>query len=449
MTHALTDVGNAERFVDQHGDDLRYVPAWSTWLVWDGTRWRRDTKGLHLERAKATAASILEEAAAAPDTDRVKLAKHAIASENINRIRAMVVLAQSSPEIPVDPDELDADPWKLNVRTGTLDLSTGQLHSHARADLITKLAPVDYDPAAACPTFERFLDQIQPDADVREFLARWFGYVLTGSTREHKFIVGYGSGANGKTTLTDVFETILGDYARQAAPDLLMRRRDDPHPTGLADLQGARLVLAAETAQGRRLDESLVKRLTGGDQIKARYMRENFFEFTPSHKLMLSTNHKPQIDGTDHGIWRRTRLIPFAVTIADHDQDHELPAKLRREAPGILAWAVQGCLRWQKNGLTEPTAIVAATADYRTESDTLGQYISDHCVLVDGVRARAKDLYDQYVTWAEANGERSMSQKAFGTALGERGLEKRSSNGIVWHGIALKAPETAPHWTDQ
>ena len=432
-----TDAGNARRLVAASGHQLRYCGPWGTWLVWDGRRWQRDSRGQIFERAKAVAAALFEDARQLVGDERKAAMRWAMLSESAGRIEAMVKLARSEPTIPVDPDELDADPWVLNVANGVIDLRTGRLLSHDPKRLITKMADVAHDETAESPIWNAFLAQILPDADVREFVRRWAGYCLTGDVTEHKIVFAFGAGANGKTTLLSALAHVLGDYARQAAPDLIMRRRDDPHPTGLADLHGARLVLASETAQGRHIDEALVKRLTGGDRVSARHMHKDFFEFAPTHKIVVATNHRPGIEGTDHGIWRRIRLVPFGVVIDDEDQDRQLEEKLRGEAPGILQWALDGCSRWRLQGLTDPTAVLAATADYRAEMDVLGDFISDCCILVAGTTSKAGDLYGEYVRWAEATGERPLSQRKFGSSLRERGLTKRTSNGVWWDGIGL------------
>lgn len=434
-----TDVGNARRLVAAHGQDLRYVPQWGTWLVWNGQRWQRDHAGVVVERAKQVANNLFDEARRIPDDgERKRSVQWALQSEQAGRIRAMVDLARTAPGIAVMPDELDADAWLLNVRNGVLDLRCGQLHPHDQTRLITKLADVEYHPDADAPRWQRFLEHVLPDPELREFLARWFGYCLTGDVSEHKALFAVGVGGNGKGTAFNTVARILDEYAGQAAPDLLLRRRDDPHPAGVADLHGRRLVLASETAQNRHLDEALLKRLTGGDRIKARHMHKDFFEFAPTHKFVVATNHKPGIEGTDYGIWRRVRLMPFTVIVPDEQRDLGLEDKLvAGESEGILRWAVDGCRRWQASGLTEPLAVTMATADYRAEQDALGEFISDCCVLASGISARAADLYAAYGRWCEAMGEHALSQRKFGTALRERGHENYRNNGRWWRGIAL------------
>lgn len=439
-----TDVGNARRLVRMFGAELRYVSPWKAWLVWDGSRWRRDHSGVVVERAKQVAGELWEEARREASDERSKARKWALQSEGAGRIKAMVELASTEPGIPVLPEELDANPWLLNVKNGTLDLRRGVIRPAQPGDLLTKQAAAEYDLEAEAPRWDVFLEQILPDPDVREFMRRWAGYCLTGDVSEHKVVFAHGIGANGKSTLLNTLAHVMGSYASQAAPDLLMRHRDEQHPAGSADLQGARLVLASETGQNRHLDEALLKRLTGGDRVRARQMYGQFFEFEPTHKFVIATNHRPAISGTDHGIWRRIRLVPFTVTIPDEDQDRRLEDKLLAEADGVLVWAAQGCLAWRSEGLSEPFAIQAATAGYRADMDTLGAYISDCCYLVDGVSAQAGQLYAAYERWAEAMGEKVMTAAAFGRALGERGLVKKKSGKVFWEGIGLKVDDNCP-----
>lgn len=287
----------------------------------------------------------------------------------------MVTLAESEPGIPVLPGELDRDPWLLNVKNGTVDLRTGELRPHKRDDLITKIVPVEYDSEASCPTWLAFLNRIM-DGNERliAFLQRAAGYSLTASTQEQCFFLLYGTGANGKSVFLTTLLAVMGDYGIQAAPDLLLAKSGESHPTEVADLFGARLVVATETEAGRRLAENLVKQHTSGDRLKARFMRQDFFEFEATFKIWLATNNKPIVKGTDYAIWRRIKLIPFTVTIPPEERDKSLPAKLRQELHGILAWAVQICLEWQKYGLNEPQEVTAATCAYRDEQDILGSW---------------------------------------------------------------------------
>jgi putative DNA primase/helicase len=442
----FTDVGNARRLVLAHGHRFRYVNAWAQWLVWDGRRFRRDAKGEVVEAAKAVAGSLWARVPGADDVDRKALARWAAQSESAQRIEAMIKLARTEPGIAVEPDELDAHPWLLNVANGTVDLRTGELRPHRRQDLLTKLAPVDHDPGATCPTWTAFLARIMPDDDVRAFLQEVVGYALTGVTTEQILVFCFGQGANGKSTLTETLQAMVGDYGRQAEPGLLLARQD-VHPTGVADLQGARLVVATEVEEGRRLGEATVKQLTGGDRIKARYMRADFFEFTPTHKLFLHGNHRPIVRGTDHAIWRRLRLIPFTVTIPREEQDKHLVSRLTHELPGILMWALQGCLRWQQHGLSQPAAVLAATSDYRSEMDVLGAFLEECCVVADRAYVSSANLYRAYQSWLDDNGERSVSQRSLGVALTERGFDRRKhgpDRRWHWFGIGLLEPMNPP-----
>lgn len=440
--YQCTDMGNVERLVEQYGADLKYCHPWNKWLVWDGKRWAEDITGEVITRAMQTVRSIYNEVSAATDeNDRKRLLSHAVASESNARIRAMVSLAQAARGIPMRPDDLDKDPWQLNVNNGTIDLRTGTLKPHNRADLFTKLAPVDYIPDADCSRWKQFLYEIMGDnKELVDFLQRAFGLSLTGDVSEHALFVFYGTGRNGKSTCLNTIMRMLGDYAVVAAPDLLMAK-NDRHPTELADLFGRRFVTAIESGEGRRLAEDLVKQLTGDDAIKARRMREDFWQFFPTHKLFLATNHKPQIRGTDRAIWNRVKLIPFEVSFPDGDprQDKQLPQKLQAELPGILAWAVQGCLEWQKHGLGTPEAVRKATAEYQAEQDVIGQFIAECCHASSYSKVPAKVMYSAYCQWCTENGERTMTQRTFGSRLSERGLrrERGTGNHYYWIGIEV------------
>ncbi len=441
----FTDVGNARRYFDAHGSDLRYCWPWGKWFVYDGKRWAVDRAGEVQHRAKGVAVGIFQEAA---DFGRAglhelsqKLNKHAIRSQSATSIENMVKLAKD--EAPVLPDQLDREPWRLNVKNGTLDLKTGELQEHRREHLITKLAPVAYDPSAKAPVWEATLERVMPDPEVRAYFKRLVGYALTGDVSEHVLPVLYGTGANGKSTVLNTLLAALGDYGMQAPPDLLIAKRD-AHPTELADLHGQRFVASIEVEDGRRFAESLVKQLTGGDRIKARRMRENFWEFDPTHKIIMAVNHKPVIRGTDLGIWRRIHLVPFTETILPEEQDKQLPEKLRAELAGILAWAVQGCMEWQREGLRPPAAVLAATDEYRQEMDTLAAFISERCVKGPNLNVQAKPLYDAYKDWCEENGERYENNNTFSRQLTERGYEREKGKHVRYFGLALRPDDDDP-----
>jgi putative DNA primase/helicase len=439
----LTDLGNAERLVAGHGENIRYCYTWRKWLVRTTARWERDEAGRIHRLAKGRVRGIYREASDAEDEDRRKaLAKHAAASESEARIRAMIELAKS--EVPVTPDELDSDPWLLNVLNGTIDLRTGELREHRREDLITKLAPVEYDPNATAPTWEAFLKRVLPGEELRAFVQRAAGYSATGDTSEQCIFIHHGPGANGKTTFQEAIAAALGDYAMRTPTETLLVKRAGGVPNDVARLKGARLVAASETEEGRRLAESLVKDLTGQDTISARFMWAEWFDFKPTHALHLSTNHKPEIRGTDPAIWRRIRLIPWAVTIPPNEQDKKLTEKLRGELPGILAWVVRGCSEWLRQGLKAPEEVRQATKAYRAEMDVLAAFLADCCVRGDDEEAFAGELWGAWKRWSEETGEQTGSQKRFGGRLAERGFlnHRDSKTGRkVWSGLSLR-----PNW---
>ena len=457
----LTDLGNAERLVRKHGSNVRYCHKWGAWLIWNGRRWRVDENGAIVRLAKDTvrqmykdAARLTERAGELPEdalNERMKVAEKAEAllawakkSEHAQRINAMITLAESEPGIPVSPDDLDAHPWLFNCRNGTLDLTTGALRPHDRADLITKMTVVDYDANAACPTWLKFLaDIFEGNHALIEFIRRALGYSLTGDISEQVLFILYGTGQNGKSTLIEAVRALLGDgYAQQADFSSFLARQNEGPRNDLARLFGSRFVSTVEVEAGRRLSEVVVKQLTGGDRITARFLFREFFEYTPAFKLFLACNHKPVIYGTDYAIWRRIRLIPFTVTIPKDQQDKRLPAKLRDEMAGILTWMVRGCLDWQRDGLTEPAEVSEATEDYRTEMDALAGFIGECCIVSPKMKAPASDLYKAYTAYCERNGEEPLKQKTFGLRLGERELERRRDSGpgrIWWHGIGLRA----------
>ncbi len=443
-----TDLGNARRLVAAHGAELRYCHPWGKWFAWDGRRWRLDESGEVVRRAKATIRDLYREAAGLDDAARQALGKHALRSEAGARLRAMVDLAESEPGIPVHPDDLDRDPWLLNVRNGTVNLRTGALRPHERGDLVTKLAAVEYDPAADCPAFLAFLDRIMAGNEgLIRFLQRAAGYSLTGDTSERVLMILHGEGRNGKSTFLEVLRSILGDYAIRTPTDTLMAKRENGIPNDVAALRGARFVSASEADEGRRLAEATIKDLTGGDTISARFMRGEFFNFAPEFKLWLGTNHKPGIRGTDQAIWDRIRLVPFTVRIPDSEQDKRLREKLLAEASGILTWALEGCLDWQRDGLGEPQEVTEATAGYRAEMDVLGAFLDDRCVCHERAQVSAKALYAAYQAWCDETGEKPLTQQATGRRLTERGFDSAQlgkSRTRTWLGIGLKTDDDPP-----
>jgi putative DNA primase/helicase len=436
-----TDLGNGERLVARHGTNFRYCHPWKKPLVWDGARWSIDQTAMMFRKAKHTVRRLYAEAATLADDDERKAAlQWGRISEGRERISAMIDCASKECGIPVLPEHLDSNRWLLNTQNGTINLNTGALRPHRREDLITALSPVVYDPSAQCPTFLQTLNKILEESEpLIRFLQRLFGLFLTGEVSEQILPIFYGTGANGKSTLINVILELLGaDYATMAPPGLLVAKRGETHPTERAILFGKRLVVDMESAEGARLNENFVKQVTGSDKLSVRRMREDFWDFWPTHKVLLCTNHKPQIRESKEAIWRRIRLIPFSVRIPDEEQDKTLPRQLRAEYPGILAWCVQGCLDWQREGLGEPEEVMQATSGYRDEQDILGAFLDEHTIRDLSVRVRCGHLYERYKRWAEAASERVTTLRAFGEAMKERGIETIKSDGKWYLGVALR-----------
>jgi putative DNA primase/helicase len=381
--------------------------------------------------AKDTARAIDDELQRVADEKREALRKHATYSEKDAGRRAMLNLAQS--ELPTNQSELDAHPWLLNLQNGTLDLNTSEFREHSPADKLTKVSPVRFDPTADCPTWSAFLHRIfEGDPETIFFVQQMTGYVLTADTREQCFFLLHGTGANGKSTLLNTLLFILGDYGRQADFETVLAKNADGGPRNdLAALVGARLVAASEGERGRRLAESMVKQITGGDAITCRKLYGEPFTYSPEFKLLLSTNHKPRIAGTDHAIWRRVRLVPFNVTISEDEKDPELLNKLKSESSGILNWMLQGLESWKEKGLIQAQSVKDATATYRGEQDALGPFIMECCSTGDAMRAKLSELYETYQQWTKDAGEQPITKRAFAERLTERGFSPRQGTGNV------------------
>lgn len=445
----LTDVGNAQRLVAFHGADMHWVPRWKTWIIWDGKRWKRDESGEVERRAKSVVRGMLHEAAELENKEkRTALASHAVKSEQASRIEAMIRMARSEPGVAIDYAALDQRRRLLPVANGTLDLWSGQLGPFERAHLMTKFVDIEYAPTADCPTWRTALQVIfGGDQALIDYMQRAIGYSLTGDTSEQCLHLCHGTGSNGKSTLLDVLGLLAGDFGAQADFQTFLERRGEGPRNDVARLAGARLVRSSEVGDNKRLNEGLIKSLTGGDIITARYLYSEDFEFAPQFKLWLAANHKPTIRGTDFAIWRRVRLIPFDVTITAEQADRDLPAKLRAELPGILAWAVEGCQMWIAEGLRPPERILAATADYKAESDTIAAFIADNCEVGSTYSVASGALYTAYRRWAEENGEHPMNNTRFGRDLTDRGYGMtRTISGKVRHGLRLAFEEKPDFW---
>ena len=433
-----TDLANARRFAVLFGDDARFTAA-RGWFVWDGRRWAHDEKSVAvIALCKRTALSIFDEIRNA--ADQAAAFRHARRSQSKNSIAAMEYLARSEPGIAVPLTRFDADPWLLNVANGTLDLRTGALRPHTKSDLCSKMTEVAFDPDADCPRWLAFLNQVLDREDVVAYIQRAVGYFLTGRTSEQVLHFFFGLGANGKSVFCEVLELLLGDYALVAAPELIMARRHQGIPNDVARLRGARLVTMNETSQGARFDEAKLKDLTGGDTLTGRFLHAEYFDFQPTHKLLIRGNHKPAITGTDEGIWRRLRLIPFTVQIPPGQQDHALLDKLRAELPGILRWAVDGCLEWQRDGLNPPPSVAEAVALYREEADVLGRFIEERCIVRNLAQVKSSALYQAYQRYCEDAGERWIPSRDLPQEMQRRGFQHRRGHGgkRLYHGIELQ-----------
>ncbi len=428
----LTDLGNAERLIDRHGDNLLYCARLRQWYGWEGKRWEPDRDRRVDRLVKETVRSIEQEASFTKDSTTVKaIMNHARCSEAEGRINAMLGLAKSEERIIVRPEELDQDPWLLNVENGTLDLRTGGLREHSRQDRITRIAPVDFDPDARSPTWQSFLDASLPDPEVQQFVQRAVGYSLFGSITDHVFFFLFGPGKNGKSTFLRAVETVFGEYGSKARAETFMANRPaNAIPNDIAALWGARLVTVSEVQQGQALNEALLKDLTGGDLVTARFLNKEFFSYRPTFIIWMCGNHLPYIRGTDMGIWRRVHVIPFEVTIREAEVDRDLPSKLASEREGILAWAVRGCLDWQKEELRPPEAVLAAVSHYRTTSG-VAAFLDEICDRNTSESMPATALFREFCNWLERRGLPPRTQQWFGrelTALGIRAEHRRDGD---------------------
>jgi len=437
--------GNADRFAHLFGPNMHWCEDRGQWFVWDGRVWEPDAVREASRLAELTIRALLKEAAEADDEDTIKWAVRCNKSARARTEMLEVVKHRTAVRI----DDFDRNPWLLGVENGVLDLKTGKLLPHRRKDMISVLCPTTYDPAAACPRWEQFLAEIMDcNEEMIACLQRMAGYFLTGDISVQILPIVYGPGSNGKNVFLDTLMGIMGPHAAEAPDGLVTARHTDEHPTEIADLYGKRLVVASETEEGRKMRIGLVKKMTGNKYLKGRFMRQDYFQFERTHKTVLVTNNKPVITEVSNAIWRRLRLIPFTVTIPEDKQDKRLTEKLMAEWPGILAWAVRGCLDWQQRqcDLALPETVQEATAEYQTDSDPVGAFIEERCVVVEGVKVARSALYQAYEEWAKSTGEQTLSGKAFANRMRGRGFDDSGSTAEhgkrlrAWSGIALAGP---------
>ena len=443
-----TDLGNAERLVDRHGTDLRYCHAWKSWLAWDDTRWARDRTAEVVRRMKDTVRAIYTEVEQQGDEKtRAATTEWWLASEDGRRITEGIKLASSDAAMVVTPDDLDADPWLLNCMNGTVDLRTGELRAHERGDLLTRRSPVAYDPDACSEAWETFLDTAtEGDEDMIGFLQRAAGYSLTGATSEEVLFFLYGPGASGKSTFVEALRGALGGgldgLSTTADFETFLKRQFGGSPRNdLARLDGARAVFSSEVEDGKELAEGVVKALTGGDTVTARFLYREFFEFQPTFKLWLVANHRPAVSADDDAMWRRIRVLPFTHVVAPADRDPKLKAMLKdpeRGGPAVLRWAVEGCLAWQRDGLGVPPAVEEATRAYRGDMDQLRGFVGEIVEAAPGHWISSADIRDAYVSWAREMDLDPMSQKRLAERLKEIGGERvRRGGRHGWQGLHM------------
>jgi putative DNA primase/helicase len=443
-----SDAGNAEAFELLHGSRFRFDRKKGLWLVWNDGYWQADERG-EAERAALRVARLRRYVAASisDHKEAERRIRWALNSEGVRGIAAMLESARSIESLATITPDYDRNPFLLTVGNGTLDLRTGGLRSARPEDLITRATSVPYNPAADCLRWLQFLKEIFPgDTELVDYIQRAAGYSLTGDTTEQCFFVLFGSGANGKTSLLEILVRLLGTHAATTPFDTFLVRSNPGAPRNdLAALHGARFVKAAEAEHRARLDEALVKQVTGEDTVTARFLFREHFSFKPQFKIWLATNYKPDIRGTDYAIWRRVVPIPFTQEFRKDDPrtDSHLREKLAAELEGILAWAVRGCLAWQKYGLGTASAIESATREYRQESDQVGRFIKGRCVREAGRQTGGKKFYDDYVHWCAQHGEKPLANNIFAQELKKRGISKKQTrSGVFYEGIGL-LPETS------
>lgn len=438
------DDGHARKFIDQFEMEVRYVVEAASWLLWEDCRWVRDNcqgskirrKFLEHVRCRMNAAFQIEN-----DAGRKAEVKEAISLGNTGKIESVLALAKHDLRIQISETELDSHPMLLGVENGIVDLRSGTLLPPDPSRYVTRSMRAKYAPESECPAFTRFLDDIfQSDTSVMDFMWKVAGYSLTGMTKEQVFLFLHGVGSNGKSTFTGVLSEVFGDYAGVAGKNIIARSRHGSYPESeIAELSGARFVLASETAEGERLNENVIKDITGGDRLRGRRLYEAGFSFVPQCKLWVYGNYKPDVRGTDDGIWRRVRLVPFDRQFSGKEKDPGMPDKLRLERDGILTWMIRGCLAWQKEGLPTPHAVSEAVKSYREDSDTLREFIDDKIAKAPGSTVTRAELYEAYRQWAESEGLRPFGGRTFAARMRDRcvATEKKSHGTRVWEDIKL------------
>jgi len=434
----LTDLGNAERIAYEYGHVIRYIPSVG-WYIWNGKYWEYDEKGkLHRIVVK-----VVRKLGKSEDEIEQKWARHC-EKHNVREsaIKDLKIL------VPGDRSDFDQHKYLLNVTNGVVDLKTGKLQPHDRELKLTKITNISYEENAKCPNWLAFLDQIfMGDKELAEYMQRLIGYSLTGDISEQIMMFLVGGGSNGKSTFINTIKDLVGEYGKQAKSDTFIKKKETGANNDIARLVGSRFVSAIESEEGEKLSESFVKQITGGEPVLARFLRQEYFEYIPEFKVFFTTNHKPIIGGLDEGIWRRVKLIPFDLNLPAHKRDKKLPEKLSLEMSGILNWAIEGCLKWQKDGLIEPKVVSKATGNYKEDMDILGPFLAECCYVDkenENIKIEAKELYNVYDSFGYKSGERTVSNRSFYRMLETKGFKKErgAGNKNFFTGITLQ--ERAP-----
>lgn len=439
----FSDITNRDFFVKAYSDEVKYCISWNKFLIWNGTCWQIDTRG-RVEEKCVDFIHKMYRAMRFIDVAKVKIQfeKHLIRSENYHRIQSLVGLLKMSKDLKVEDFELDRDNYLFNTSSQTINLKSCKIKEPAIGDFITKRSKFVFDKNAQCPIWNMFLQQIfNQDKDLIRFVQKAMGYSLSGDTSEQCLFILWGTGANGKSTFLNVLQQLFGDYASSTGTDTFMKKSSE-HSNDIARLKGLRLVTTSEVEQGKPLSESLIKQITGEDELTARFLYGEYFSFRPTFKIFMATNHKPRIRGADNGIWRRIKMIPFTVTIPPEQRDKNLTEKLIAENSGILNWLLAGYVMWKKEGLSmEPAAIRDANEEYRMDMDSVGTFVKE-CLDIDASlkwRLNNTLLYNTYMKWCAKNNERLQSQKWLTQRMVEKGLKRMLSNGErVWLGLILK-----------
>ncbi len=438
--HPETELGNARRLVEALSGDARFEPASRQWFFWDGRHWARDEEGEITRQAKRVVDELLAAAKLVndPDTSKRRMA-FAFKSQTAARISGMIELAKTEPGVPIKFDAFDRQPHLLNVANGLVDLRTGELLPHDRDAFSTHVIDIEYDPSAECPVFETFIvDVLARDPELVEYVQRAVGYAATGETREQCFFVLHGEGANGKSTALNAVRSVLDSYGKHTPTDTLVQKAGGAS-NDLARLAGTRFVTASEANADQRLADALLKQVTGDEPIVARFLFKEFISFRPTFKLFLATNQLPQVNGNDPAMWRRIRTIPFTRVFTPEEQDRELADKLAAERAGILAWIVRGAVSWYRSGLPTPAAVKSANAEYRSEMDSVGQFIEERCELAADAAVSASTLYGSYRHHSNDNGRSPVSTTMFGRTLSKRGFQPDKRGGVQYRvGLQLR-----------